>query len=392
MTMKNLFFRILSILWLEISLAVCAAHVSAQTLTPIRIGSISTISSETASFGSTGLSAKALFDSVNASGGIQKRKIQYFIEDDKGNPEFAALAAARLINDKKIVAMVGNASVLECGVNANAYLQAGMVSIPGLGLDRGCFSSKMIAPVNAGPNMQLALALQFANTNLKAKSICVMRIGQPLNLKNAFDAVVKQWSSESSVVITLDADNIQFNEPSSPYFIKAAELNCNAIVFAGPESFSIRYAIEGRKALGAGVKFIFIGSAYTEKFPQLLGALGEGIYAMSEFEPWSSRSGSLSNWRNLMFVNNIGATSASQGGYVSAQIMVQVLRSIKGEINRESVTQAFQALKNFNAPMLGMPFTFGTSSSHHPNQAAIPMQLLGGRWRIAHHDWLKPQR
>ncbi len=361
-------------------------------LAPIKIGSISTLTGGPAAFVSTGLAAKAFFDNVNAAGGIQKRKIQYTIEDDKGKPELAAQAAARLVNEQKVVALAGGASVLECGVNEKTYLQAGIVSISGLGLDRGCFTSAMIAPVNAGPNIQLALALQFATDQLKSAPLCVMRLGEPVNLKNSFDATVKQWSSSTEVAIALDASNIQYSDSPEPYFAQALKANCKAIVFAGPEPFVIRYATEGRKALGSGVKFVFIGSAYTNQFAQALGALGEGMYAMSEFEPWSSRSGALSNWRNLMAVNKVPITSASQGGYVSAQVLVHVLRSIKGEITRESVTAGFQALDTLNSPMTGMPFTFGMSTAHHPNQAAIPMQLSGGKWRIAHHDWIKPKK
>ena len=65
------------------------------------------------------------------------------------------------------------------------------------------------------------------------------------------------------------------------------------------------------------------------------------------------------------------------------------MRSIKGEISRESVTLALQQMKPSDFPMLGMPFSFGEGRAHHPNQAAIPVQLLDGRWRIAHHEWLK---
>jgi branched-chain amino acid transport system substrate-binding protein len=358
----------------------------------INIGSISTLTGGPVGFSTTSLAAKAVFDSVNAAGGIQKRKIQYTIEDDQGNPDFAAKAAAKLVSDPKLVVMAGGASVLECSVNAKTYLSVGLISIPGLGLDNGCFTSEMIAPVNAGPNVQLDLALQFAAEQLKVDALCTMRLGFPTNLKQSFDAVIQNWNAKAKNKLLLDLGNIQYDDDPQTHFSKIKASNCKAIVFAGPYPFAVRYAAEGKKALGNELKFIFIGSAYTTQFAQMLGVLGDGMYAMSEFEPWSSRSGSLTNWRNLMAQNKIPLTSSSQGGYLSAQVVVKVLRSIEGEINRNSVRNAFQKMADIDSPMIGMPFSFGYSPVHHPNQAAVPVQLSDGVWRIAHHDWIKSKR
>ena len=49
---------------------------------------------------------------MNANGGINGRPIEYHVEDDQWNPEAAAAAAAKLVNDQKAVAMVGNGSFI----------------------------------------------------------------------------------------------------------------------------------------------------------------------------------------------------------------------------------------------------------------------------------------
>ena len=73
---------------------------AARELEPIKIGAISTLVAGP-TMASPGLAAKAVFDSVNASGGIQKRKLVFLQEDDQGSPAVAAEAAARLISDAK---------------------------------------------------------------------------------------------------------------------------------------------------------------------------------------------------------------------------------------------------------------------------------------------------
>ena len=355
---------------------------------PIVVGSISTLSGGPAVFASTGQAAKAFFDSVNASGGIQNRKIVYLQEDDKADPAVARQMAAKLLDETKVVALTGGASLLECAVNAARYSEAGVVSVPGLGLDKGCFTSQAIAPVNSGAFVQMALAMRYASERLRAERLCVMRLGNPINLQKEFDAVVQDWTLRSGRTPALDERNIQYSDKPEELMAKAILAKCQAVVFGGSEPFVLAFARAAQKRLDKNVALLFIGSAYTSRVAQELGSGEHRIFAMSEFEPWSSRSGSLSNWRNLMTTRGIPLTSASQGGYVSAQVLVQVLSSIKGEINRQSVTEAYRQLKPINVAMAGMPFTFGTAMQHHPNQAAIPVELLGGRWRIAHHEWL----
>ena len=97
-----------------------SASFAATNLPPIRIGSISTLSGGPALFAPAGLAAKAFFDEVNASGGIQSRKIEFLQEDDKGSPRFAAEAAEKLVGDPTVVAFAGGASLMECAVNVTS--------------------------------------------------------------------------------------------------------------------------------------------------------------------------------------------------------------------------------------------------------------------------------
>ena len=64
---------------------------------PIKIGSISGITGG-AVFPEASKAAKAVFNEVNAEGGIDGRKIEYLVEDDKGDPAVAAQAARKLVD------------------------------------------------------------------------------------------------------------------------------------------------------------------------------------------------------------------------------------------------------------------------------------------------------
>ena len=87
---------------------------------PIVIGAI-TGKTGPDDFSNSTKAAKAYFDCLNANGGINGRPVEYLVEDDQWNPETAAQLAAKLVDDKKAVLMVGNSSYVECGANAEAY-------------------------------------------------------------------------------------------------------------------------------------------------------------------------------------------------------------------------------------------------------------------------------
>ncbi len=71
--------------------------------------------------------AAAYFACVNANGGINGRPIGYRDENDQWAPAAAAQAAAKLVNDDKAVALVGNGSFIEMAVNAKTYKDAGIM-------------------------------------------------------------------------------------------------------------------------------------------------------------------------------------------------------------------------------------------------------------------------
>src|SRR5574337_2108712 len=116
----------------------------------IQVGAVSTITG-VADFSEVPKATKAEFDRLNAKGGIDGCRIDYTIADDKGDPQVAAQAARDLIDNKKVVAMVGSASLLDCQVNALTYQRSNTLAVQGLGVDSACFNSPSVSPVNVGP-------------------------------------------------------------------------------------------------------------------------------------------------------------------------------------------------------------------------------------------------
>ena len=351
---------------------------------PIKVGAISSI----ALFPEATAAVRAYFDTVNAAGGIRGRKLQLIVEDDKIEPETAARAARKLIETDEVVANVGSASALECAVNAPYYSDKKMISIQGTGVDPACFDSPNIAPVNTGPYVGTAVALKFLADVRKRSRICAVVVAYAPSQKPAFERVLGDWMKRSGRKLNYSAIGIAPTDDLAVHIKNALEVKCDGLVFTAIEPAVIAWVKAARAMKAEGIDWVFLTPAYTQNVADTLKTEGEGIYAISEFEPWSSRSGMLTDWRNVMTKGSVPLTSLSQGGYVAASVFVNVLRGIEGDISRESVTRAFKTLKERKVPLMGTPFSFGQAAQHNPNRAAVPVRLDAGKWVVAHFDYI----
>jgi branched-chain amino acid transport system substrate-binding protein len=373
-----------SILALPLALEPCAALAQGAS-DPIRVGTVSSLTGLGAS-SDAWRSAKAYFDAINAAGGIRGRRIEYVVEDDRMDPQAAQRAAQKLAADPGIVALAGGSSVLECAVNHGLYAQAGLMSIPGGGVDPLCFGTPNVAPVNAGPYTSTANALTFARKVLRRQDICVVAPALP-GMAEAFQAVVAHWARRSGGAAPT-VDLFRLEEPLPGVVQRVAQRGCKAVVFTGPEGPAIQWVQASRTAL-PGVDQVMLTSAYTAGALKALGAAGEGPYVMAEFEPWSSSSLQMSDWRGLMLARKIEPSSLSQGGYLAAQMLVKVMHGIDGPVTRASVTRALRAMEPVANAFAPDPFVVGAAQRHNPNRSALPLRLVDGRWRVAHPQWIR---
>lgn len=117
-----------------------------------------------------------------------------------------------------------------------------------------------------------------------------------------------------------------------------------------------------------------------------------GAFVPAEFAPYTV-DGIAANddWRGLMEKNNIPLTSFGQGGYLAATHFIETLKTIKGDVTRETVAAAFKAqTKPYENPMTGTPFIFGEGDSHSSNTAGWPIAIRPGStvWESAANDWM----
>lgn len=354
---------------------------------PIRVGNVSSLTGA-GLFPEASVAAKAVFDRVNASGGIGGRPIELIIEDDGGTPEGAATAGRKLVEQDNVVAMVGSASVLECAVNSGYYAEQGVYSIQGTGVDPLCFLSSNISPVNTGPFAGITVSLYYASETLALDRVCNINLFVIPDLAPAFDGAVARWESLTGKSLTFRVKAATLEDDPTPLMLQARDAGCEAVVIDGvePHALAVGRAIDAQN-LG-DIVWIGLTSYYTDAIASQLGSAGNGLRANSEFEPYGSGSPVLDDWKALMTSAGVPLTSFAQGGYLAATIFVEALRGIGGEITRESVAEAMLNLEPYETPLLGTPYTFGPGEAHAPNQASKFVELRDGQWVTAADDWV----
>lgn len=105
--MKNILLLVAGACWLATPLAVpfCSAAEDSQ---PIKIGAIFSVTGPASFLGAPeSKTAKMLVDKINASGGVLGRKLELIIKDSGGNPEKAVSFAKQLIEEDKVLAIIG---------------------------------------------------------------------------------------------------------------------------------------------------------------------------------------------------------------------------------------------------------------------------------------------
>lgn len=356
---------------------------------PIKLGAVSTISGP-ATFPEASAAAQAVFDRVNAEGGINGRQIEYKVMDDKADPATATAAARELVGGDEVVALVGSASLLDCEVNAKYYESENIRAVQGLGVDPGCFSSPNIAPVNIGPYNDTTLTMLYGSEVLGLDNLCVFTsvIG---STGPAYTAAIERWSEVTGKEPLMVDDTVPYGGSDyTPYIVKAKEAGCEAIVSNAVEPDGIGQIKAANQQGWDDVSFLFLTSVYSESFAAAVENAGNGVFVPTEYYPLSLETDVNADWRELMTENDIVLSSFAVGGYLAATILVDVLKGIEGDITRDSVNEALKNMEPVNNPLIAYPYQFDKIAAQDYQPGGWPVELKSGtkKWEPAADDWL----
>lgn len=344
----------------------------AATGDPIPIGSVV---GETGGddFSSGADAAQAYFNCINANGGINGRSVEFIIEDDQWNPEVAGQVAAKLVNDDGVVALVGNGSFVEMGVNAQFYEDSNVVSVPAACAVRECFESRNMSSNNAGPMPSNNGIVQYAFDELGTNQIACIGLNIPNN---------GVWSCEEALAVASangGGGAMVPLDPGSPdclgALLEANSGSYDTILMNLPAglSFCVMGAAEEQDLRD---EFVWISPTplYDISTPDAMGPYWDDkVYLQIELTPFDGTGPDATNWREVM--DQYGKDgdrldTFSQAGYLSAKIVADVLLGLDADsIDRATVTDAIRAVDRYDSDLRCSPWYFGDGDVHQSNHS-----------------------
>jgi branched-chain amino acid transport system substrate-binding protein len=362
---------------------------SGSDSSPIKLGAVMTKSGTPFSFGAVGVEpmAKSVFDRVNAEGGIHGRKIEWIVADDANTPQGATQAARKLIQQDGVVALVGGASYVSCTANGKLFVQLKVKAIEGIASDNTCYSSPNIAATNPGPFVSTTLMLLYGAQKLGLERQCIIQNALPTTPFT--EKALADFERISGKKLTYADLEVPTNASDfTPYLLKAKKEGCQSIfISGGPQQAP---AVAGQlKAQGmTDTVLLSTGGSYDPSIAKALKKFGVEFYIPSEFEPFTETAGANADWVATAKAGKAPQNTFTQGAYLAATYMVDVLKGIDGEITRESVGKALETMQPIDNAMTGTPFVFGPGDTHASNRSVKVMKLENGAWVEADSEFL----
>ena len=325
--------------------------------------------------------AAAYFACVNANGGINGRPVKYIAENDQWNPEAAVQAAAKLVNDDKVVAMVASGSFIEMAVNGKAYQQAGIMSMASACAISECFDNPNIVSTNQGPLPSILGAVMYAREELGAKNIACIATAIPNSGNWSCDEAIRYIESYGGKGTMIPVS------PISPDFssavLEAMATGADTMVLNMPGSLAVPVLAAAKdQDIRDQYKWVSSTPLYDLSIPAAIGEYWAGhIFVNAELTPLSENGPDAQNW--IAVLDKFGRPedkrdTFSQAGYLSARFFVKAALEMKPQDldDRAKVTSAIKAIKGYRSDLMCGPYYVGDANFHMPNHAGYMVKIV----------------
>jgi len=358
----------------------------AATGTPVIVGGIHG-NAAPGDFSASTDAAKAYFDCVNANGGINGRPIDYRIENDQWNPEAAAQAAAKLVDDAGAVALVGNGSFMEMAVNAQTYVDKGIMSMASACAISECHETPNIVSTNQGPLPSNLGATQYAQEELGATNVACIALNIPNNgpwsCKESIGLMEARGGSGSMALLNPGAPDV------NSALLEAIASGADTILLNLPAGLAIAVLKAAEEQdLRDAYTWIAPTPLYDLSVPAALGDYWDGkVYVNAELAPFSVNGPDAQNFLKVMDTHanpDDPRDTFAQSGYLSATYFVKrMLEMDPVDLDdRAKVTDAIRSISGYTSDLMCGPYYVGDADFHMPNHAGWMTKIVDGGFEI----------
>ncbi len=362
-----------------------AAFCFAQTKEPIRVGVFLDMSGQTSSFGtSTFNGIKMAVDEINASGGIDGRRLDIFLGDNEGRPEKVKEVVEKLISEKQVHIIVGD--VASTNSLIGGYI-AQKLKVP------------MITPSSTNPKVtqtgdyifracfvdpfQGEAMAYFAFNELKLKRVAILGDVNSDYSKGLVDTFTKSFTQLGGKVII--KESYTQTDPDFEAQLKTIrKLKPDAIYLPG---YYGQVAIIARQARELKMNVPLLGADGWDS-PELWKLGGKALnnsYITNHFaddNPAIEVQKFTEKYKNKF---NVNPDALAALGYDTIYILADAIRRAKttdGEKLRDSLAQT----KN----LLGVTGNTDINGSRNAVKPAVILKLNAQNEKFIYHSTIKP--
>ena len=356
---------------LVLGAAPASAQVQGVTKDSIKIGMHNSLTGPIAVFGLTyERVARLLIDKANAEGGINGRKIDLLVEDDRGDPGGGVAAVTKLIDRDKVFLVLGG-----------AFTPVTLAAFPRV-IEKGLiyWSPASSAPLLTKPFKKLTFqaqlplddhALVVANLVASMKPKKIGFIGE----NNEYGKVTHDASVEAleKKRLKIDVDEtIEPNASSAAAQISKFKAAGVDVIIHGGTPRALAFII--REIYKQGVKaplISFGGGSAASIFELVESEAPIEYYAVSPLacrltDPCAAEFNKV--WKEK-FPNDPPLVWTAQG-YAAMQMFLEGLRRAGPDLTSTKLIETFETMPEFKSPIIPYPMKF-TTTSHRGNHGGF---------------------
>lgn len=345
----------------------------------VKIGVSAPLSGDIAALGQSTRNAILLAqEEINARGGIKidgaLKKVTFIIEDDENKPESTATVFQKLINQDKVVAIIGSQSS-KCS-NAGAPI-AESAGIP------------QISPWSTNPNVtkgkkyifracfidpfQGRVVAKFAMNRMKAKTAAVLYdVASDYN-KGIAEVFRDEFTKSGGKIAGFETYNTN-DKDFSGQLSKIRGANPDILFL--PNYFNeVPLQIQQARKLGLNCKIIGSDSWDNPELIKLGGKVMEQTYFTNHYSPDVDRPASKEFIAKYMKKFNTPVDAAAALTYDSANILVKAIEKA-GKADPKAIRDAIAATREFN----GVTGVITYNGSGDPLKGAVVIRIENGKF------------
>ncbi|MDA9507197.1 leucine-binding protein (LBP) [Bradyrhizobium sp. CCBAU 11386] len=329
---------------------------------------------------------KMATEEINASGGINGRKIRLVVEDSGYDPKKAVLASQKLIERDKIFAMVGPMGSPTVLAAQDILLDAGVLQLFPLTAAEFTFKFDPAKPQerlkfnNLLPYVESTrAALKYMMETKNFKKPCIMHQDDEYG-KNVLDG----FNQQLAAMKVQPASITSYKRGASDFSAQVAKMKsdgCDLVVLGAVLREPIGTMSEAKK-LGWDVTFLGATPVNVLEVPALGKEVVEGLYAASNFEiPYEDTAkGKVKDWLvNYKKMFNADANTQAIIGYNAVMTFAHYANKAGKDLTGQKMLDALESGDKFQ-DIFNSPPTVFSKTNHLATTITQVQQVKNGRW------------